>query len=167
LSLFVLSVLLAPTNLAAQSFGYVDSRQILEKMNTYQQAQQQINQIAEGWEKEVTAQKQNIEKLYKQFQAEQVLLTDKDRAKREQEIFDKEKALKDFQREKFGPEGELYKKRVELVKPIQDQVAKAIETVAKNKKIDFVLDKGQGVAIVYANPSFDYTADVLKELNTK
>ena len=149
------------------SFGFTDTEAVLAQMNDYKDAQEQLNKIAEGWNKDIEQKYKDIDALYKKFQAEQVLLTEGDKKKREEEIVAKEKEAREAQKAKFGTNGEMQKKRVELVKPIQDKVYTAIEKIAQRKKLDLVLDKSNGVTMLFANPKYDITDDILKELVVK
>lgn len=152
------------TTHAQQRLGYVDTEYVLSQMPSYQQAQQNLDRMVENWKRDVEGRYQEIEEMYQRFQAERVLLSDTERNRREQEIVDKERAAKEFQKQKFNPGGELFQKRQELVRPVQDEVYGAIEVVAGKKNIDFVLDRSSGAAMLYANPKFDLTNDVLREL---
>ncbi|HNI45105.1 MAG: OmpH family outer membrane protein [Chitinophagales bacterium] len=149
------------------TFGYTDTESVLSQLNDYKDAQEQLNKIAQQWNDEIQQKYKEIDAAYKKFQAEQVLLTDSDRKKREEDIVAKEKEARDMQKAKFGTNGELQKKREELVKPIQEKVYAAIEKVAARKRLDFVFDKSNGVTMLYANPKFDITEDLLKELGIK
>ena len=151
-------------NVQAQSIGIVDSKQILQEIPEYQDAQKQLDQIVDGWRKEIEQKHKNIDEMYRAYQAEQVLLTENERSRREDAIVNKEKEMREFQKKKFGPEGELFQKRQELVQPIQDDVYKAIEKAAKNKKIDIVLDKSEGASILFFTQQYDMTSSVLREL---
>lgn len=148
----------------SQTFGYVDSEAILKQVPDYKKAQEQLDKIVEGWRKDVEQRQKQVDQLYKEYQAEQVLLSASDRAKREEAIVNAEKDLREYQKQKFGTSGDLLQKRQELVKPIQDKVYAAIETIASKKKLDFIFDKSSSVAMIFANPKHDYTNDVLKEL---
>src|SRR5690606_22696645 len=107
------------------------------------------------------------EKLYKAYQNDQVLLNDDMRRRREDEIVNKEKEVKEFQRQKFGYEGELFQERVRLIQPIQDRVAKAIQDIAAAQGLDLILDKGSEVTFLYANPRLDKSDDVITKLGFK
>ena len=154
-------------NLQAQRFAYVDTEYILSKIPEYQSAETQLDKIAEKWQADVQKKYAEIEEMYKDYQANQILLTEDMRAAREDEIMNKERELKEYQKGKFGYEGELFQKRQELVKPIQDQVYEAIQKLAKQKAFDFILDKSSGVSILFANPKFDKSDDVLRELGIR
>jgi len=155
------------TGAFAQRFAYVDSEYILKQMPEYASAQKQIEALSVSWQKEVDQRFQEIDRLYKAYQADQVLMTADMKKRREAEIADKEKTAKDFQRQKFGPEGELAQKSNAIIKPIQDKMAKAIQAVAENDNLDMVFDKNSEVIMLYANPRYDRSADVLTKLGLK
>jgi len=155
------------TGAFAQRFAYVDSEYILKQMPEYTSAQKQIEALSVSWQKEVDQRFQEIDRLYKAYQADQVLMTADMKKRREAEIADKEKTAKDFQRQKFGPEGELASKSNSIMKPIQDKMAKAIQAVAENENLDMVFDKNSEVIMLYANPRYDKSADVLTKLGLK
>jgi outer membrane protein len=148
----------------AQRWGYVDTKAILEKIPEYKAAEQEVEQISQKWQKELEAMYANIEKMYQKYEAEKVLLTADVQRKREEEIINEEKKAKEFQKKKFGYEGELFKLREEKVKPIQDRLFKAIEDISKEKRIDFMLDKSGAVTVLYFNPEYDMTQAVLKKM---
>ena len=148
----------------AQRWGYVDTKAILEKIPEYKAAEQEVEQISQKWQKELEAMYANIEKMYQKYEAEKVLLTADVQRKREEEIINEEKKAKEFQKKKFGYEGELFKLREEKVKPIQDRLFKAIEDLSKEKRIDFMLDKSGAVTVLYFNPEYDMTQAVLKKM---
>jgi outer membrane protein len=148
----------------AQKYCMIDSKYILEKINDYKDAQAKLDAISKTWQTEIDDKMQEVDKLYKAYQAERPMLSDDMRKKREDDIVQKEKAAKDLQKQRFGYEGDLFKKRQELVKPIQDRVYNAVQKLAANKGYDFVLDKAGGVTLFYANPVLDKSDDVLKIL---
>ena len=151
----------------AQRYAVVDTKYILDKMPEYKEAQKKLDQFSEQWQKEVDDKQAALDKMYKNFEAEQVLLSDELKRKREDELFIKEKELRDMQRKRFGFEGDLFKKRQELVKPIQDKVYNAIQKIAVNRQYDFILDKSEGITIIFADPKLDRSEDVLRELGVK
>lgn len=151
----------------AAKFGYVDTDYILSQIPEYKAAQTELDKTSIQWQKEMEAKYAEIDKLNKAYQADAVLLTDDMKKKRESEIAAKEKEAKDVQKQKFGVDGELFKRRVELVKPIQDKVYNAIKTVAEKKALGFVLDKSGQVSILYANSKYDISDDVLSLLGYK
>jgi outer membrane protein len=167
--LIVLAIaFIASTSSFAQKYAFVDSKLILESMPEYTKAQKQIDDISAMWQKEVEKKYKEIDEMYRTFQAEQVLLNDDMKKRREQEIMDKEKAVKEYQKAKFGYEGELFKKRQELIKPIQDKIYDAIQRVCQAKSIDFVMDKSaSGTPVLYYNANLDRTNDIMKELGLK
>lgn len=157
-------LLLGAFGASAQRFAYVDTEYILDLMPDYKSAQKQLDQLSEDWQKEMEKRQQAIDKMIKDFQAEQVLLTEELRKKREQEIKDKEKELKDYRSQKFGYEGELFKKRQELIKPIQDKVFDAVQKIAKQNALDFIFAKSGELIMLYSNAKYDKSDEVLSEL---
>jgi outer membrane protein len=151
----------------AQRFAYVDSDYILKHMPEYASAQKQLNALSAQWQKEVDTRYQEIDRLYKAYQADQVLMTPDMKKRREAEIADKEKTAKDFQNEKFGPGGELEKRSSSVIKPIQDKMTKAIQVVAENDNLDMIFDKNSEVIMLYASPRYDKSADVITRLGLK
>jgi len=163
LAAFAMVVALTATA-QAQRIAYVDVNLVLESIQEYQNAQKELDRVAAGWRSEIAQEYDKIKAMYNRYQAEQVLLSDDARKQREEEIMNKEQAVREMQKEKFGPEGELFKKRQELVKPIQDKVYAAIEEYASDRGYDFIFDKGGAAGILYANTRYDVTADVLQRL---
>lgn len=151
----------------AQRFCYVDVETILESVDDYAAAQKKLDGYASKWNQEVAQKYQAIETLYRNYQADKVILTEKAQSQREDEIIQKEKEAQDFQKNKFGPEGDLFKKRQELVKPIQDKVYAEIEAYAKKRGYDFILDRSSGSTMLYANPELDKTQDIVSSLKEK
>lgn len=151
----------------AQRFAWVDSDNILKHMPEYQAAQKQLAALSDQWQKEVDAKSQEIERMYKAYDADKVLMTADMKKRREAEINDKEKEVKNFQRQKFGPDGELAKKSTELIKPIQDRIMKAIQAMAESEELDMVFDKNSEIIMLYANPRYDKSADVITRLGLK
>lgn len=148
----------------AQKFAYVNSEDILNQVPAYKDALKQIDKLAEEWQSEISKEYNAIDRLYKTFQAESVLLTEDMRIRREEEIVDREKQVKALQKKKFGVDGELFKKRQELIKPIQQKMAEAISTMASKKALDFVLDKSANSGILFANSKLDRSQEILDAL---
>jgi outer membrane protein len=159
-----LFLLFSAIGLFAQHFSYVDTEYILDKMPEYKSAQKQLDNLAEEWKKEVDVKMKEVDKLYKQYQSEQLLLPGEQRKKKEDEILQKEDELNKFKEAKFGKEGELFKKRQELVKPIQDKVFDAIQKLAKDEGIDFIFDKAGAVTMLYTNAKYDRSEEILEIL---
>ena len=151
----------------AQKYAVIDTRYILDKMPDYKEAQKQLDDITAGWQKEIDGKQAELDRMYKDYDAEQVMLSDELKKKRDDQLFNKEKELRDLQRKRFGFEGDLFKKRQELVKPIQDKVYNAIQKISVARGYDFVLDKSEGITIIFADPKLDKSEDVLKELGVK
>jgi len=151
----------------AQRYAVVDTKFILDKMPEYKDAQKQLDQTSAQWQKEIDDRQAVLDKMYKDYEAEQVMLSDELKKKRENELFNKEKEVRDLQRKRFGFEGDLFKKRQELIKPIQDKVYNAIQKIAANRMYDFILDKSEGITVIFADPKLDKSEDILKELGIK
>lgn len=167
--LFLMAALVvtASTASVAQRYCIIDSKYILEKVPDYQAAQTALDNLSKTWQTEVDNKMQEVDRLYKSYQAERAMLSDDMRKKREDEILTKEKAAKDLQKQRFGYEGDLFKKRQELVKPVQDRVFNAVQKMAQNKGFDLVLDKAGGVTLFYADPKLDKSDEVLKNLGVQ
>ncbi len=159
--------LLGLTGAFAQRFAYVDSDYILKHIPEYASSQKQLAALSEQWQREVDGRFQEIDRLYKAYQADQVLMTGDMRKRREGEIVDKEKAAKDFQRSKFGPDGELAQRSGALVKPIQERVSKAIQAMAEGENLDMVFDKNSEVIMLYTNPRYNKSDAVITRLGLK
>jgi outer membrane protein len=151
----------------SQKYAIIDTRYILDKIPDYKEAQKQLDNIALDWQKDIDTKQTELDKMYKDFEAEQVMLSEDLKKKREEQLFYKEKDLRDLQRKRFGFEGDLFKKRQELIKPIQDKVYNAVQKMAVQRGYDFVLDKSEGITIIFADPKLDKSEDVLKELGVK
>jgi outer membrane protein len=166
--IFASFLLLLGLTAAAQKFAYVDTEYILKHLPEYKSAQNQIDGLSVQYQKQIDDTFAEIDKMYKAYQADQVLLTDDMRKRRENDIIEKEKKAKELQRLKFGPEGELFQMRVKLLKPIQEKVATVIAETAKNKFIDFVFDKSsESTMMIYASSSYDISNDVILRLGYK
>jgi outer membrane protein len=140
----------------AQKFGWVDSEFIMAKMPEYGKAQQELALLSDTWQKEIEVQQKDLDKLYRNYQAEEVVLTEAMKKKRQD--------LKAYRNKQFGYEGQLFKKRQELNKPVQDKVFEAVEKVAKKKSLAVIFDKSGDLTMLYTNPAHDYTEFVLEEL---
>lgn len=150
--------------LQAQRYAVIDTRYILNKLPEYEEAQKKLDAFSVQWQKEIDEKQVILEQLYRNFEAERVMLSDELLKKREDDLFNKEKELRDLQKKRFGFEGDLFKKRQELVKPIQDKVYNAVQKIAVARQYDLVLDKSEGITIIFADPKLDRSDDVLKEL---
>ncbi len=160
-------LLLAAVFVNAQRYAVIDSKYILEKLPEYKQSQTTLDQYSAQWQQEIETKQAALDKMYKDFDAEQVMLSDELKKKREDELYNKEKELRDLQKKRFGFEGDLFKKRQELIKPIQDKVYTAIQKLAVEKSYDFILDKSEGITVIFADPKLDRSDDVLKYLGVK
>lgn len=151
----------------AQKYAYIDSEYIMENIPEYKDAQTELDNLSKEWQKEIEKKFKEIDNLYKAFQAESVLLPEDVKKKRENEIIALEKEAKDLQKKRFGKDGDLFKKRQDLVKPIQDKVYNAIEKRAQDKNYIFVFDKAGSLTIMYADAKYDISDDILDDLGYK
>ncbi len=162
--LIILALLAGVFSVQAQKFAFVDTDYILSKIPEYNDAQAQIDDLSAQWQNEMEAIYTEVNKLYQEYQAKKAIYPEEVRAKKEAEILAKEKEIKNFQKNKFGTDGELYKKRTELVKPIQEKVFTAIQDIAEKENYAVVLNKAEGVSIIYSNSKYDISDDVLDKL---
>jgi len=160
-------LLLFAVTVNAQKYAIIDTKYILDRMPEYKQAQKQLDDVAAGWQKEIDSMQTNLDRMYKDYDAEQVMLSEELRKKREDQLFQKEKNLRDQQRKRFGFEGDLFIKRKELIKPVQDKVYNAVQKIATQRGYDFILDKSEGITIIFADPKLDKSEDILRELGVK
>jgi outer membrane protein len=152
---------------AQERYAVVDTKYILDKMPEYKDAQKKLDQTSMQWQKEIDTKQTTLDKMYKDFEAEQIMLSDTLKKKREDQLFNMEKEVRDLQRKRFGYEGDLFKLRQELVKPIQDKVYNAIQQLAVNRMYELILDKSEGITVIFADPKLDKSDDVLKALGIK
>lgn len=162
---FSVMVLMLVTVMAgAQKFAYVDSQYILDNIPEYAEAQTQIDELSQQWQKEIEAKFAEVDKMYQDYQAQSVLLPEDMKKKREQEIVDKERDAKNLQKQRYGKDGDLFKKRQELIKPIQERIYNAIQEISTDGNYMIVFDKSGSLSIMYANPKYDISDDVLDNL---
>jgi len=161
--ILVLMLTIAPT-VYGQKYAYVDTEYILDNIPEFLDAQEELNSFSMKWQTEIETEYAEVEEMYNKYQAEAVLLPEDVKRKREDAIVLKEKNVKELQRQYFGPEGELYKKRQELIQPIQEKVFNSIESIATTRNFAFVFDKAGGMTLLYGNPKFDISDEVLDEV---
>ena len=152
---------------SAQRYAIIDSKYILDKIPDYKDAQKKLDQFSEQWQQEIDKKQSDLDKMYNSFDAEKVMLPDDLKKKREDELYNKDLELRKLQKQRFGFEGDLFKKRQELIKPIQDKVYNAIQRLATEKSYDFILDKSEGITVIFADPKLDHSDDVLRFLGVK
>jgi outer membrane protein len=151
----------------SQRYAIIDSKYILEKLTDYKDAQKKLDQFSEQWQQEIDQKQTLVDKMIRDYDAEQVMLSDELKKKREDELYNKEKELRDLQKKRFGFEGDLFKKRQELIKPIQDRVYNAVQKLAVDRQFDFILDKSEGITVIFADPKLDRSDEVLRNLGVK
>ena len=160
----VLSIFLGTSASFGQKFGYIDSKFILSKLPEYKQANSELGAQSQKWQGEIEALRSEVDKMRKEYMAEEVLLTDDMKKERQTAIAKKDKDAKDAQNKAFGFEGMYFLKKQELIKPLQDKIFEAVEKVCKKKKIAIMFDKAGDLVMIYTNPAHDYTDFVLEEL---
>jgi outer membrane protein len=167
--LSVLAILMVLTTAFSmgQKYAFVDSEYIRKNIPAFNKAQEQLDKLSAQWEKEVADGYAVVEQMYKSYQTESVLLSQEMKTKREEAIITKEKEMKELQNKYFGMEGELFKKREELVKPVQDEILKAIKEIAVEGSYAVIFDSAAGGNILFANPKYDISDQVLEKLGYK
>ncbi len=162
--LLILSIFLFSSGVKAQKFAYVDSQFILNNIPEYKEAQKELDNLSYQWQEDIETAYQNIDKLYRAYQTDKVLLTDKMRQAREDEIIQKEKEVKDLQQKRFGAEGDLYKKQEELIRPIQNLIYNTIQEYAKEARYGVIFDKSSDLLMLYADDNLDKIPKILDRL---
>jgi len=163
----VLIILFTSIGALAQHYAIIDTKYILNKMPEYTMADKKLQDLSAQWQKEIDDKQAFLNQMYKDYDAEQFMLSDELKKKREDELFNKEKELRDLQKKRFGYEGDLFKERQQLVKPLQDKVYNAVQKIAVAHGYDFILDKSEGITVIFADPKLDKSDEVLRELGVK
>jgi outer membrane protein len=151
----------------AQKYAIIDTKYILSKLPEYVDADKKLQAISDQWQKEIDNMQAQLNDMYKNYDAEQYMLSDDLKKKREDELYNKEKEVRDLQKRRFGYQGDLFTEREKLVKPIQDKVYNAVQKLAVAHGYDFVLDKSEGITVIFADPKLDHSNDILQELGIK
>lgn len=163
--ILIVSILLSFTFVMdAQKFATVDMEYIMKNIPAFESANMQLNQVSKKWQAEVEDKMKEVQQLYKNYQTELVFMSDEMKVKREDEIIEKEKASQELKRNYFGPEGELFKKRESLIKPIQDEIYEAIKELSESKGLDLVIDKTSAMSAIFISNKIDISDEVLKNL---
>lgn len=160
----IICLLAVSFGIKAQKYACIDSDYILGNMSEYVDAQAELDKLALEWQKEIEVMFKSVDSLYRRFESESAMLPDNIKKMRQQQIIEAEKDAKNMQKKRFGKDGDLFKKRTELVKPIQDRVFTAIEEYAKEKAYAFVFDKAGDITIVYTDPKFDINDEIMQRL---
>jgi outer membrane protein len=165
-SLFLLafSLLSIVATQAQAKYAVINTKYILDKIPEYKEADKKLKALGDVWQQEIDTKQMALDKMYKNYEAEQFMLSEDLRKKREDELFVREKELRELQKKRFGYEGDLFKERQKLVKPIQDKIYNAVQKMAAARSYDFILDKSEGITIIFADPKLDKSDDILKEL---
>ena len=165
--IFLAVAILFATFAFSQKYAYVDTEYILNNIPVYESAKTQLEDLTKEWKKEIDAKKSSIDQMYQNYQSERILLTEELRAKREDEIMKKEQELKQLQQKYFGESGMLYKKREELIKPIQDDIYNAIKEIATEGNYAVIFDTANNLNMLYTDPRHDKSDEVLRKLGYK
>ncbi len=165
--LILIGITLCSLAAISQKYAYVDTEYILKNIPAYEAATDQLTELSKQWQKDIDAQYEDIDKMYKDFQIEKILLSDEMKTKRETEIITKEKQVKEKQKKYFGKDGDLFKKRQELIKPIQDEVFNAIKDIAANESYAVIFDSAGSLTMLYVDPKYDKSDEVLEKLGFK
>ena len=167
ISLLIVFLIAVGATAMAQKYAYIDTEYILQNIPAYNAAQEQLDQISSQYQKELETMHAEIQQMYKDYQAESVLLSDDMKRKREDVIVSKEKSYKELQRKYFGRDGDLFKKRQGLIKPIQDDVFNAVQDLATEGSYAVIFDKAGSLTMLYTNPKYDLSDQVLEKLGYK
>lgn len=159
-----LLLVVAVNTVNAQRFAYIDTKYVLDNIPEYASAQEQLNIITKEWQGEIQNRYSEVEKLYKEYEVEKVLLSNELKRKREEEIIEKENEIKELQKKYFGTGGDLFTKRQELIKPIQDKVFNAVKEIGEEGNYAMIIDVASGMGILYNDPKFDKSDEVLQKL---
>jgi len=165
--LLVITLVGSTSKMLAQKYAFVDTEYILTNIPSYKAAQDQLDELSNDWQQEIEALYSEIDQMYQDYQTEKVLLTEDMRKKKEDAIIEKERKVKELQKQYFGPEGDLFKKREELIKPIQDEVYLAVKELATEGSYAVIFDTSSGPSILYSNPRYDKSDEVLEKLGYK
>jgi len=165
--LFGALMMILAIGIQAQRIAIVDVNDILTNLPEYTKAQDEIDVIAKAWQQEIAQEYDKVKSMYNEYQAEQVLMSNEMKSEKEDEIMNKEKEVREMQKRKFGPEGELFQKRQEMVQPIQDKVFEAIQNYSEERGYDIVLDKSSNTGILFTSEKYDRTEDIKKRLDIK
>ena len=157
-------LLLGASTIQAQRTAYVDMEKIMNAVPEYESAQRQLDQQAERWRQEIAKEYEQIESMYREYQTREPLMSDEMRKTKQEEIVAKERAVRELNKQRFGADGELFKKRQSLVKPIQEKVYGAIKKLAQERKYEFIFSAPDGATLIYAEDDKDLTAEVIRRL---
>ena len=162
-NLFII-IMLFGLLIKAQDIAYIDSRYILENIPEFNTAQEQLKNLSDEWSEEITLLKEDVERLYRNYQAEQYLLPEEKKRNFEDKIIQKEAEIKSLTKERFGPKGKLYEKQEQLISPIMDLINTAVTKFANEGEYDIIFDKSSDLIMIFSNPELDKSDDILEKL---
>jgi len=163
----LVAAIMIALSVQAQRVAIVDVTGVLESLPSYNQAQAEVDKVSAKWRQDIALEYDQIKSMYNKYQAESVLLSEDVKIEREDEILEKEKQVRELQKRRFGPDGDLFRKRQELVSPVQDEVFKAIEDYAKVKGYDLIFDRSGAAGLLYSNEEYDKTDEIKRELGIR
>jgi outer membrane protein len=163
----LLAFTLFASMVSAQKYAYLDMEYILNNIPSYKAAQNKLDELSKEWQEEIETMREKIDEKYKKYQSEKVLLSEEMKQKREDEIINMEKNMREKQKKYFGKEGKLFEKRKELVKPIQEEVYQGVQELAEKNDLAVIFDTSSGMNMIYTDPKYDRSDDVLKILGYK
>jgi outer membrane protein len=163
-SLLFILIICGFSSFSQAQIAFVDTKYILNKMPEYRDSLNKLNYQSAIWQKEIDDKQAIVDRMHVDFERDEPLLTDEFKKKRTDQIFYLEKELRDLQRTHFGYQGDLYKKKLELIKPLEDKVNTAVQSTAARLKYSAILDKSEGITVLYSKPTLDITGEVMKEM---
>lgn len=157
-------ILLCTFAASAQKFALIDMEYILKNIPAYEMTNEQLSQVSQKWQSEIETIQQEAQNMYKTYQSDLVFLSAEMKTKREEEIVKKEQEAQELKRKYFGADGELYKKRESLMKPIQDEIYNAVKEISEQKGYQLIVDRASAMSIIFASPKIDISNEVLIRL---
>jgi len=168
LTLVVLTLLIVTGDAFSQTkVGYIDSKKIVDNMQEAKDAKQKLDNLVQEWQKQLTDLQDSLKRTKDDFEKKRLILSEQLKQQYEKNIKDIETNVTNFKSQKFGDGGEYFQKQIEFMKPVQDRIFKAIETVAKKEDFDYVFDRNSDLLLLYVNEKYDVTAKVQKIVEGK
>jgi outer membrane protein len=162
--IFLFVFLLPGFSFSQQKIGYIDSESILKQLPEAQDAQKKIDVIVTSWKDEIADMEKKFKQKFEQYDKKKLIMSDQSRATAERDLQDMDRKIMEFRTAKFGQDGELTKKQLEIMKPVQDRMYQAIQEVAKEDNFDYVIDKSGQIFLLYSNEKFDLTNKVIEKI---
>ena len=151
-------------NTFAQQYALIDMEYILENIPAFENANQQIEELSKQWQSIVDKEVEEVNAMYKKYQADLVNLSGGEKTKRENEIVSKENSIQELRNQYFGPQGEMFVHQEKLIRPIQDSIYEAVKDISDERGYGMVIDRASATSILFASPSIDISDEVLSRL---